>query len=205
MRNGGDYRAKIDELNELYRRKGEYDARITQLRKAQNTLDGIEKELQRLSEESERGGLSELLAKQVGLFNKHFRAVSQELYGESYALGYELKEDKAGTEYYHFYLFNAFNLSSGKKQGEMLCFDMAYTAFADEEGIDCMHFLLNDKKELMHGNQLSRLSEVAVENNVQLIVPILHDKLPLELKGVENVILRLSQDDKLFRIENQES
>ena len=83
----------------------------------------------------------------------------------------------------------------------MLCFDIAYTAFADAQGIDCMHFLLNDKKELMHGNQLSKVAEAVVENNVQLIVPILSDKVPSEMRNDGTVVLRLSQEDKLFRIE----
>lgn len=64
-----------------------------------------------------------------------------------------------------------------------------------------MHFLLNDKKELMHGNQLSKVAETAVENNVQLIVPILSDKVPSEMRNDGTVVLRLSQEDKLFRIE----
>ena len=83
----------------------------------------------------------------------------------------------------------------------MLGFHIAYTAFADAQGIDCMHFLLNDKKEIMHGNQLSKVAETAVENNVQLIVPILSDKVPSEMRNDGAIVLCLSQEDKLFRIE----
>jgi len=47
------------------------------------------------------------------------------------------------------------NISSVKKQGEILCFYLAYLLFADEEQIPCLHSLLNDKKELVYGNQRS--------------------------------------------------
>ncbi|HHF9672476.1 TPA: DUF2326 domain-containing protein [Escherichia coli] len=60
---------------------------------------------------------------------------------------------------YKFSSFNT-NFSSGKKQGEIVCFDIAYILFADEENIPCFHFLLNDKKELMHGNQLVRIANL---------------------------------------------
>ena len=93
-------------------------------------------------------------------------------------------------------------MSSGKKQGEILCFDLAYTLFADAEGLQCLHFLLNDKKELMHDNQLNRVCDFVETQNVQLIVSILKDKLPDGFIDKAHVAIELSQEDKLFRIEN---
>lgn len=40
--------------------------------------------------------------------------------------------------------------------------------------------------------------------NIQFIASILQDKLPEELNRDEYIILKLSEDDKLFKIENQE-
>ncbi|MFC6648325.1 DUF2326 domain-containing protein [Paenibacillus rhizoplanae] len=73
--------------------------------------------------------------------------------------------------------------------------------FADEENIPVLHFILNDKKELMHSNQLIKVAGFAKNKNIQLIFSILEDKLPLELNNMEYIVLRLSQSDKLFRIE----
>ena len=73
------------------------------------------------------------------------------------------------------------NFSSGKKQGEISCFDIAYTLFADEENIPCMHFLLNDKKELMHDNQLVKIANFVRAKGMQFVASILKDKLPDEL------------------------
>jgi len=66
-----------------------------------------------------------------------------------------------------------------------------------------MHFLLNDKKELMHGNQLSMIAKLVNAKGIQFVASILKDKLPAELDKSDYVILRLSQEDKLFRIVNR--
>lgn len=102
---------------------------------------------------------------------------------------------------YEFSAFNT-NLSSGKKQGEISCFDIAYTLFADAENIPCLHFLLNDKKELMHDNQLLKIAHLVNSKGIQFVASILKDKLPEELNREEFFVVKLSQRDKLFRIEN---
>jgi hypothetical protein len=135
-------------------------------------------------------------------FNKHFAAISNELYGEQYAIKYEKTRNQKGQRLYKFSAFNA-NMSSGKKQGEISCFDLAYTLFADEENIPCLHFLLNDKKELMHDNQLVKIANFVNKHNIQFVASILKDKLPEELKDEKYFVVKLSQEDKLFRIENQ--
>ena len=131
---------------------------------------------------------------------QNLNAVEKNADGEKYALKVDTKIVK-GSRLYEFTPFDLNNFSSGKKQGEISCFDIAYTLFADEENIPCMHFLLNDKKELMHGNQLLKIANLVNAKGIQFVASILKDKLPVELNKDEYVILKLSQDDKLFRIE----
>ena len=78
----------------------------------------------------------------------------------------------------------------------------AKTFFADEENIPCMHFLLNDKKELMHDNQLLKIADIVNKNGLQFVASILKDKLPNELDKENYFIVKLSENDKLFRVEN---
>ncbi|MCI5122226.1 MAG: DUF2326 domain-containing protein, partial [Candidatus Electrothrix sp. AUS4] len=68
--------------------------------------------------------------------------------------------------------------------------------------IPCMHFMLNDKKELMHGNQLVKIANLVNTKGIQFVTSILKDKLPEELNKEEYVILKLSQNDKLFKVES---
>ena len=191
----------ISEINEKYRLKGEYENTISQINEVDSVLEEIENELENIDQYLYSSTFQEKLKKQITKFNKYFSSVSYELYGERYALTYDIiNNKKTNKPVYKFSTFNS-NMSSGKKQGEILCFDLAYIMFADEEGISCLHFLLNDKKELMHDNQLLKVADFVMKKDIQLVISILKDKLPDDLLNKANVIVELSQDDKLFRIE----
>ncbi|MGE7586488.1 DUF2326 domain-containing protein [Peribacillus sp. NPDC101480] len=194
----------ITELNEVYQRKGEIENTLSQIKEVANKMTSLEEELSAIDQGLFSEKFQEKLKNQLIKFNKYyFSEVSNELYGEQYGISYDVKvEKKTGKSVYVFDSFNA-NSSSGKKQGEILCFDLAYISYADDEEIPVLHFILNDKKELMHGNQLIKVSDFIKDKDIQLIFSILKDKLPDELNNEDNIILRLSQKDKLFRIENR--
>lgn len=192
----------ISELTEKYRKKGEYENIIQQLNEAENIIKDYNKQLSEIDNELFSDSFEQVVKTQLNKFNKYFAAISNELYGEQYAVKYDIITNKKGQRLYKFSSFNA-NMSSGKKQGEISCFDLAYTLFADEENIPCLHFLLNDKKELMDDKQLVKISEFVNRNNIQFIASILKDKLPVEINKEEYFVVKLSQSDKLFRIKEQ--
>jgi uncharacterized protein YydD (DUF2326 family) len=193
----------IEETNAKYQKKGEYENTIKQLDTVETALTELNNKLAEIDEELFSDEFAHKIKEQINKFNRHFSSVSNDLYGEKYALKTDTKTVK-GRRLYEFTAFNV-NFSSGKKQGEISCFDIAYTLFADEENIPCMHFLLNDKKELMHGNQLLKIANLVNTKSIQFIASILKDKLPEELSKKEYVAVNLSQTDKLFRIENIDS
>ncbi|CAI8994917.1 DUF2326 domain-containing protein [Pseudomonas sp. IT-196MI5] len=197
-----DLESIISELNEKYQKKGEYESIIQQLESVDEELAEFRKELSGIDDLLFSQEFEKIIKDKVDKFNIFFSAVSEELYGEKYAL----KVDQINNKGKHLYKFSAFNtnFSSGKKQGEISCFDIAYTLFADENDIPCFHFLLNDKKELMHDNQLLKIAELVNKNGIQFVASILRDKLPEELNKDELFIVKLSQSDKLFRIEQLE-
>jgi len=190
-------------LNEKYRRKGEYEIVIQQIAATELSLKNLNHSLSEIDESLFSSDFEAAIQTQLNKLNRHFSEISQELYGEQYALKVDIVTNRAGQKIYKFSSFNT-NFSSGKKQGEITCFDIAYTLFADEEDIPCYHFLLNDKKELMHDNQLTNIARLVErkQKNVQFIASILRDKLPEELNRDEYFVVKLSQDDKLFRIES---
>ncbi|WP_273327965.1 DUF2326 domain-containing protein [Vallitalea guaymasensis] len=191
----------IGQINEKYRLKGEYENIISQLDEVETNIKTYKTELNTIDNRIFSEEFEQKVKNQINNFNKYFAKVSNELYGERYAIKYDIIENKQKQKLYKFSAFNA-NLSSGKKQGEILCFDIAYILFADKEQMPCLHFLLNDKKELLHDNQLIKVTDYIKNKNIQLVISILKDKLPAKLKKDEYYILNLSQDDKLFRIEN---
>ncbi|KAA6331373.1 hypothetical protein EZS27_020006 [termite gut metagenome] len=192
----------IIEMNEKYRKKGEYESIIQQLNEVDSNIKSYNEELRDIDDELFSDDFERIVKNQLKKFNKHFAAISNNLYGEQYAIKPDIVINKKGQRLYKFNPFNT-NLSSGKKQGEISCFDIAYVLFADEENIPCLHFLLNDKKELMHDNQLVKIAEFVNTSNIQFVASILKDKLPNELNNESFFVLKLSQSDKLFRIENQ--
>ena len=192
----------IFELNEKYRLKGEYESIISQLNEVEENIDTLNEQIGNIDHYLFSGDFEILLKEQVKKFNKIFSNISQELYGEKYALTFKKEINKKEQQFYKFNAFNA-NMSSGKKQGEILCFDLAYLLFADEEQLPCLHFLLNDKKELMHDNQLIKVAEFVQNENIQLVISILKDKLPVAVLDKAHIAVELSQQEKLFRIENR--
>lgn len=191
----------ISQLTEKYRLKGEYENTIQQLQEVEDNLSSYNDKLKEIDEALFSDEFEEKVKTQLNKFNKYFSSVSEYLYDEKYALKYEKVTNRKGQRLYKFSAFNT-NFSSGKKQGEISCFDIAYILFARTEEMPSMDFLLNDKKELMHDNQLVKIAQFVNENNIQFVASILKDKLPVELNNPDHFILELSEDNKLFRIEN---
>lgn len=190
----------IEELGKKNKKKGEYEVIVSQITEVENNIKNLKQKIDEMEEVLFSDDFDENIQKQLRKFSKYFSEVSEELYGEKYAVTYKKKLNKNKQNIYSFECFNT-NLSSGKKQGEILCFDLAYILFADSEKIPCIHFILNDKKELLHRNQLERVNAFVKNKNIQLVVSILKDKLPSTLSNKENIIIELSQEKKLFKIE----
>lgn len=190
----------IAELNELFKKKGEYENIISQILDVESNITRLNSELCSIDMKLFSQEFEKTVKTQLSKFNTIFRKISEAVYQEPYAIAYDIITNQFGQKVYKFSSFNA-NHSSGKKQGEISCFDIAYTLFADSENIPCLHFLLNDKKELVHDNQLIRIAEIVNSTQIQFIASILKVKLPNELDKEEFFILELSQNNKLFKIE----
>ena len=191
----------INDLNEQYKRKGEYSAIISQIDEVEKAMSKFNEELSAIDNGLFSDDFRKKVDSQLSKFNEIFADLSEELYDERYSIKEDVVRNQKGQNVYKFSVIGT-NLSSGKKQGEISCFDIAYTMFADKENIPCMHFILNDKKELMHDNQLVKLADISNRENIQFVASILEDKLPETLKNEDYYVVRLSQGDKLFRIEN---
>lgn len=195
-----DLESIIKELNSEYQKKGEYEAVIVRIEESEKQIKIIKNNISDINNEIMSEEYQQDVKKQVTEFNKYFEEVSQYLYGEKYLLSYNIKKNKNNQSYYNFITFNE-NLSSGKKQGEILCFDIALIMFSRSRGLSHLSFVLNDKKELMDNHQLLKVANYAKKNGIQLVFSMLADKVPDNLNNDENIVLSLSQKSKLFKIE----
>ena len=95
----------IAQLNEKYRKKGELENTIAQLNEVEMNIKELEKELEKIDYDLFSDGFKHRIKTQVEKFSKVFSTISQELYGEQYAITYqEVKEKRQ-----QFYRFSSFN------------------------------------------------------------------------------------------------
>lgn len=187
----------INEINLKYQRKGELESKIEQIEAIVKKIARLKLKEKEISNDMYTDEFRKKLQDKLDIFNQYFSQVSRKLYNEEYLVKFDFDEKR---KIYTFSSLNA-NLSSGKKMGEISCFDIAYTKFADSQEIPCLHFLLNDKKELMSDNQLVDIAEEVEECGIQFVASILRDKLPAQLNDEKYFVLKLSQQEKLFKIE----
>ena len=192
----------VVQLNLKHQEKGSLEQWIAQIEEVEKVISLNEDILKDIDRGLFSQSKQDLIQKQLDKFNQYYSSVSKRLYDESYAIEFSLVKNKEGKSCYKFAPFATDNFSTGKKQGEITCFDMAYIMFADDEQIPCLHFILNDRKELVHDNQLLQIGALSNEHlGIQYVASILRDKLPNELNQEQNIVLKLSQRSKLFRIE----
>lgn len=190
-----DYERILLELNNLFEKKGTLDERKRYWITSHEKLEWINSELESIN--SGINSKDSLIQKRITLFNKYFTKISSELYGEEYLLS-TLKNDKG----YDLIVTNIEgNPSTGKKKGQIAAFDFAYILFAEEIEIKFVHFVMHDQLESMHDNQLSTiLVNLANSINCQFILPIVRDKIPSDIDIENHIVLRLSENDKLFKV-----
>ena len=186
-------------LNKQYTLKGQYSSIIEQIEEVEKDLKKYQQELSQIDDGLFAEDFQAKVDSQLSKFNAIFADISDELYDERYAVKSDVVTNRKGQRNYKFSVMET-NLSTGKKQGEISCFDIAYTIFADQEDIPCLHFILNDKKELMHDHQLITLADIANRENIQFVASILKDKLPESLQKEEFYVVELSESKKLFMI-----
>ena len=194
----------IYQLNEKNRQKGQVENQLKLINSTTESINCFESKIRAIEDKRKSMNLKDVLSEHVKEFNKEFSFVSRELYKEEYALSFDDPEESKKGKSFSFKILSLDNFSTGKKQGEVICFDIAYILFSDSQNRPCMHFLLNDKKELMHNNPLSKIADFVSDKDIQLVFPILKDKLPNGLLTNNSIVLKLSQNDKLFRIEELE-
>ncbi len=126
------------ELNEKHRKRGEFETIINQLEQVESNIENLNSQVNEINAGLFSDEFELEVKSQVNKFNKYFSSISQEIYDEQYALKYDITTSKTGQKIYKFSSFNT-NFSSGKKQGEIVCFDIAYILFADQENIPSLH------------------------------------------------------------------
>ncbi|SFV88257.1 ATPase involved in DNA repair [hydrothermal vent metagenome] len=182
-------------LNKNYEDKGKWMERKERLKTSRQEIAQIEGKLSSIDEEIE--SKDDAIQQKISIFNEYFSKISNKLYEESFILSSNKSNGCYGLDISSL----DGNVGTGMKKGQIAAFDLAYIQFADKLKLKCLHFILHDQIETVHGNQILKiLTNIVPEINCQYIAPILKDKLPSGLDVSKYTVLNLSQDEKLFKI-----
>jgi uncharacterized protein YydD (DUF2326 family) len=196
-----DYELLVEELNAKFEKKGQFEEKLEQIKSLEKSIKEKSEKLSEINTEIDKSEPE--LKNNISLFNEYFRYYSKQLYNEDFVLShyvdkgiYKLRIDNLDA-----------NTGDGKKKVQIAAFDLAYIAFTKEIGMKSLSFEMHDRIEGIHPHQLNTLFELVNSDkfNGQYIVSVLKDKFSSDkLKKYleENKRLELSQNDKLFRIEN---
>ena len=106
----------ISDLTNNHQKLGELENSLSQIETSEENITKINDDIELLDGNRFTAEFQELLLKQLMKFNKYFKEVSKELYGEEYGITFSIKEDrKTKQKYYAFECFNL-NISSGKNK-----------------------------------------------------------------------------------------
>ncbi|MFD2671187.1 DUF2326 domain-containing protein [Marinicrinis sediminis] len=185
---------KIEKLNV---EKGEINQSIKILEGVDSEIKDISVKMKEINDQLDPDSIN----KKVSIFNKYFSAYCEKLYGEKYWFVYNSnwKEQKKFPV-----SLDSFKgrVGTGMKKGVIVAFDLAYMKYAEEMDISAPQFVIHDKLENTHINQLKTIFDLCNEIDGQYIIPILRERVgKVDVEFIEKVkVLELSSDDRFFRL-----
>jgi len=194
----------LDELNMLNRKIEELSLKKGEIQQSIYLLEEQEQIRQKLNNELfdiEKQMNNEKVEDKIKIFNQIFSDYCQRLYGEKYLLAYNenWKEEK---KFPVSIASLGGKVGTGKKKAVIVAYDLAYMQYSIELRMNVPQFVIHDKMENTHINQLKTIFEICERIKGQYIIPILRERIDkVDQKYVEEAkILELSSADKFFGI-----
>ena len=187
-----------NEIEKLSEQKGEILKSIELLEEQENLKLNLIEELNKIklkmiSESNENNSLND--------FNKIFGEYCEKLYGVKHIFAYEPKWQEKKQFPVKIASLEG-DVGTGKKKGIIVSFDFAYMKYAIEKNIKAPSFVIHDKLENTHINQLKEIFELCKSINGQYILPILRERInEIDESYIDEcTVLKLSENDKFFKI-----
>jgi len=194
----------LDDLNilnkkieELSVQKGEILQSIKLLKEQEDLKATLISDIQKI----EANANGDNITTRLRIFNEVFSAYCEKLYGEKYLIAYDSNWKEDGKFPITVDSLGG-NVGTGKKKAIIVAFDLAYIKFAETIHISTPQFVIHDKLENTHINQIKTIFELCQSINGQYIIPILRERIDkVEAEYVESAkVLELSSKDKFFRV-----
>lgn len=128
--------------------------------------------------------------------NKYFKYYTEKIIGEPFAIVLNLEDNEFPIKIIG---MNG-KPGTGIKKAMITCFDLAHIRLIIEKKYHMPVFEIHDKLENIDLNELRNIINVTKNFKGQYIFPILNDRIDKLDIPEEDVVLRLSADDKFFHI-----
>lgn len=194
----------LDELNMLNKKiedlslkKGEITQSIHLLEEQGQIKQQLNQELEEIERQMENTEIEE----KTKVFNQIFADYCDKLYGEKYLFDYNPKWKEERKFPVSISALGG-NVGTGKKKAVIVAYDLAYMQYSIKIGINVPQFVIHDKMENTHINQLKTIFQICNEIDGQYIIPILRERIDkINQDYIDKAkILELSTDDKFFKI-----
>lgn len=194
----------LDELNlingkieDLSQKKGEFLNSISLLEEQDKIRNTLNERLQDIESKMDGSQVEEKIKK----FNQIFSDYCEKLYGEKYLLAYNQNWQEESKFPISIASLGG-NVGTGKKKAVIVAFDLAYMQYAIMMKIKAPHFVIHDKMENTHINQLKTIFQIAQDIDGQYIMPILRERIDKvdEVYVDKSKVLELSESNKFFNI-----
>lgn len=86
-------------MNEKFQKKGEYENIIQLLTEVESNIKEYDGQLKEIDDKLFSDSFEQTVKDQLRKFNKYFAAISNELYGEQYAIKYDIVTNKKVSGY----------------------------------------------------------------------------------------------------------
>jgi uncharacterized protein YydD (DUF2326 family) len=142
------------------------------------------------------------LNQHIAIFNKYLKSFSRAIFTD-FSLSFNVGT-KSDTNEIEFSIVNQERVSGdGAPRAAALAFDMAFIEFVKETGACFPEFTIQDYLEASDQDKFATLASLANENEIQVVVSVLKDKLAsLSQEFIDkNTVLTLKKSDKFFKID----
>lgn len=182
-----------EELNFLYVERGKIDFQIETIKEIQKTIDGHTVLLIDANETFDVL-LEDFNNNLQNIFNEYFKEYTRLTHGQQLYIYYDHVKGK-----FEFDNIEG-NVGDGYKKTEVIAFDLAFIKYFETLGLNFPRFVVHDKLEIVHKNQLQIIFSIADSIPGQFVVSVLKERISFlgESYIQERSILELSEDNKFF-------
>ena len=194
----------LNELNGLNTQIENLNIEKGKIIKSIDILSGAEKQIKDFQASIDEISIqisAKSIVEKMSIFNEYFSVYCEALYGEKYLFVYNNNWKTAKNFPVSVDQFKG-NVGTGKKKGVIVAFDLAYMKYADMMHIKAPMFVIHDKLESTHINQLGTIFDLCKGINGQYIIAILRERVGTISSNIidDAKILELSTGDKFFKV-----